>query len=163
MPAQTTEVGYGSDLNDFDYDAQGDAAAYGGSEWDNSAPMGGSDYSDPITVLEATTRAPLNLNGMESGRGQAGPLSPEDYERAQRMIHGDPLVELDPSRLVNKSDPNAMDQVAAAWQSPCALTVPEFEAHKAQMVADEEAAKRSKMIHLALAAGAGFLLSRFMR
>jgi hypothetical protein len=163
MPAQTTEVGYGSELDDFDYDAQGDAAAYGGSEWDNSAPVGESDYSDPITVLEASTRAPINLNGMESGRGQAGPLSNEDFERVQGGIHGDGITELDASRLVKRSDPNAGDQIREAWQAPCALTTTELEAHKAQMAADAEAAKRSKMIHLALAAGAGFLLSRFMR
>jgi hypothetical protein len=157
MPAQTTEVGYGSDLHDYDYDDQGAAGAYGGSEWDNSAPAGGRDYSDPITVLEATTRAPLDLNGMESGRGQDGPLTYEDEERMPDRVM------LDRSRLVKRTDPNAADHVKTAWQQPCALTVPEFEAHKAQMVADEDAARRSKMIHLALAAGAGFLISRFMR
>ena len=45
---------------------------------------------------------------------------------------------------------------------PCGLTMAEWQAHQATMIADADHAKKQKMMHLALAAGAGFLLSRFI-
>jgi hypothetical protein len=174
MPNQITEVGYGNDMKSYDYDAQGEPEAYGGSSWDNSAPVGSSDFTDPITIIEATTRAPVDLNGMESGIGMAGPLGdhdltvmPDNMRRANERLSssfGSPgqSVEESPrnrSMSLNGSPDAMMDK----WTEPCALTTTEFEAHKAQMAADADDARKSKLIHLAIAAGAGFFLARFMR
>ena len=175
MPNQITEVGYGNDMKSYDYDAQGEPKAYGGSEWDNSAPVGSSNYSDPITIIEATTRAPIDLNGMESGMGMAGPLGDDELTQmpVQMQAANERLSSnfAGPGRSIQRSpktrsmefNPQQSDDVLDSWTEPCALTVPEFEAHKAQMAADEQDAKRSKMIHLAIAAGAGFFLARFVR
>lgn len=81
------------------------------------------------------------------------------------VIEGD-AVDFDPTEpaallLDAASSSSASTQVNGS--EPCGLTIAEFEAHKAQMAIDAANAQRTKTMQLAIAAAAGFLVSRLLK
>lgn len=142
-----TEVGYANGNGSWEMDP-GSAQAYEGTDDENSAPVGWG--ADPVSDLELSLMAPAPLNG-NAGAGQMDPLSQELSE----------LSGVTESQMIQAAE--ALNVAAAEASEPCGLTMAEWKAHQATMIADAEHAKRQKMIHLALAAGAGYFLCRFMR
>jgi hypothetical protein len=75
-----------------------------------------------------------------------------------------PLSELDKTNTTIDQAVRQWDQaMSQAGSEPCGLTIAEWEAHKAQMAADEAHRAQSKMMHVALAALAGFVAARWIR
>jgi hypothetical protein len=140
---QVTEVGAAEAMGGAWETEPGSAIAYGGQLDENSAP---DSWGAPITQLsdlELTQQEPVALNGM--AQGSRGPLQEWQEE----------LLEIVPSGTGPDAPPQDLEV--------CPLTPAEWAAYKAQQLADADEAKRVKMIQMALAAGAGYVLARMMK
>lgn len=137
---QVTEVGAAEAMGGGWETQPGSAIAYGGQEDENSAP---DSWGDPIVQVSEVEQLqePMGLNGI--AQGTRGPL--EEWQE----------------ELVGSA--TALEHSNGAELEVCPLTPAEWQAHKAQMAADAAEAKRAKMIHMALAAGAGYVLARMMK
>jgi len=139
-PSQITEVGYGGNALTLPPQLTGpvieDVAIAMEQDPGSALAYGGSDGENSVDVLPA-----FDLSGVDTSA-----------KSAKQNITLDQLVRQGDEQLTR----DMLDQ-------PCGLTLAEWEAHKAQMIADQEQAQKDKLMHLALAALAGYLISRFMR
>ena len=140
---QVTEVGADPALMDGAgwENNPGSPTAYQGTLADNSAP---TEWGTGDGLSDVEQLGTSGLNGIT--QGSTGPL--EDWQE----------------ELVGNVTPiTAANGPATEGTEPCPVTMAEWQAHKAQMAADAAHAKKQKMIHLAAAAAAGYVLCKFMK
>lgn len=146
MHGQVTEVGAdpanmngGGHMNGGGWETNpGSATAYQGTDFDNSAP---EFWGTGDALSDAEQLVSGDMNGIT--QGLSGPL--EEWQE-ELMGNVTPIT----------------DANGAVTEEPCPVTMAEWQAHKAQMSADAAHAKKQKMIHLAAAAVAGYVLCKFM-
>lgn len=166
MPGQVTEMGFAMQPPASLTDPV--SQVYGQISESNSPPasLGARQLSTGELVRGLGSRAQgivdaTGLNGMNgSMNGQAQPdteLPFDPTDPGELLID----VDIDEFNTVSKSDKS--DALVGEPQEPCGLTMAEWQAHQAQMVADKAASQRQNMINLALAAGAGFVISRLLK
>lgn len=173
MPGQVTEMGFGHQPPASISDPV--SLIYGQDSESNSPPssFGMPGLGDVAQgIVDAT-----GLNGNNGGMN--GGLSPDTFVPFDPTDAGAPLIDVTPNISANDLDAytkavnpelaqrlidlQAAKAAQAAQTEPCGLTMAEWQAHQAQMVADAAASKRQNMINLALAAGAGFVVSRLFK
>ena len=173
MPGQVTEMGFAHQPPASITDPV--SQTYGQDSESNSPPaaFGLPGLSDVAQNLVDD----VGLNGNNGGMN--GGLSPDTFVPFDPTDAGAPLIDVTPgvsanditayTEAVNPElaqrliDLQAAKAAQAAQTEPCGLTMAEWQAHQAQMVADAAASKRQNMINLALAAGAGFVVSRLLK
>ena len=140
MPAQLTEVGFDMPtLLNIDPDAgymQESPTEYAPG---SAAAYGGDDGENSVDV-------DIEIQEMKTAQPDV-PLS--DLTKMGTTL----------DHAVRQWDTHASKSAS----EPCGLTIAEWEAHKAQMAADQAHQSESKMMHLGLAALAGFVVSRLVR
>jgi len=128
----------------------GSATAYEGTDDENSPPD--SWGSEAYQVKQAELQSGAGMLGPDGGvqlngtRNSTALVEAELYESMIFNGNGDPKTEKTPKP-----------------EEPCGLTVGELRAHKAQMVADAEEAKKKAMLHMIIAGVGGYLLSNWMK
>lgn len=131
---------------------------YGGSDYDNSVDVSPSTkgHLDP-TESKAPSWNNSGMNGQDINGGWQG-------EPQTIGVIGDNIEAINGGNGDNgASGVNGGATQPSNGADAFGLTADEWAAHQAQMIVDADDARRQKMIHLALAAGAGFLIARFMR
>jgi hypothetical protein len=143
MPAQISEIGYGgelisSDPNDLGYMQESPTEYAPGS----ALAYGGDDGENSVDLpnMQTTPKDPVPVSELNTTDFNGG-YQPSPWDVKSPKIGPAPV---DTSQ-------------------PCGLTIAEWEAHKAQMQADEAHRSQQKMLHLGAAALAGFLACRWMK
>lgn len=175
---QITEVGYGGgqgQVGAWETD-QGSAAAWAGSDDENS-PGAGVMYPGRTAPKAQRpgwapeTGGPFDPPGPDYGGAQGeiveldiDQTGPGGTDFVMDTMAADPgsMTAADEYPLTEQQAESIREVAARAASEPCGLTIAEFEAHKAQMMADADHQRRQKTIHLALAAAAGFILARYI-
>ena len=133
MPAQITEIGYGGEL------------------------ISGSQLDADRYSQESPTE--YDPGSAQAYGGDDGENSVDiDYEPSSTQK--DPTMRSDLNRLAREG---WEDLSKPRQDEPCGLTIAEWEAHKAQMQADQAHQQQQKMMHLAAAAAAGFIACRLLK
>ena len=164
---QITEVGYGGGFDQAGpwETHPGGAEAYAGSDDENS-PGAGLMYPGATETGLAKFAGPMPGQPPDYGGAmgeiveipyeEEGPAGAADFSMVGMEAATGEVFDI-PKQLVKDLEPDP--QLAA---EPCGLTLGEFEAYKVQLLADADDARRQKTIHMALAAGAGFVLARYV-